>query len=159
MKKKRSVFLVILVVLLTLVGIFEAVLFATYKWQLIDRTVEIIFYDSKSEPTPSNSILQVGSQETPIMTTPTRSIDPFPTIPIIIIEISPNPTVVALPSYQPTAAPVQSTPISQTVYITKTGSKYHSAGCQYLRNSKIPISLSTAKAQGYTPCKICRHGR
>lgn len=41
------------------------------------------------------------------------------------------------------------------VYITNTGEKYHSAGCQYLSKSKIPISLSDAKAEGYTPCSRC----
>ncbi len=44
---------------------------------------------------------------------------------------------------------------SQTVYITRTGSKYHHSGCQYLRQSQIPISLSDAKASGYSPCSRC----
>lgn len=43
-----------------------------------------------------------------------------------------------------------------TVYITATGSKYHRSGCRYLRQSKYSISLSNAKAQGYTPCSVCR---
>ena len=42
-----------------------------------------------------------------------------------------------------------------TVYITKTGEKYHSSGCQYLKKSKITISESSAIAQGYTPCSKC----
>ncbi|MCF6466390.1 ComEC/Rec2 family competence protein [Clostridium sp. Cult2] len=42
-----------------------------------------------------------------------------------------------------------------TVYITNTGSKYHRSGCRYLKKSKIPIKLSEAKSQGYTPCKVC----
>ena len=41
------------------------------------------------------------------------------------------------------------------VYITKTGSKYHRAGCRYLSQSCIPIKLSDAIAQGYTPCSVC----
>ena len=40
------------------------------------------------------------------------------------------------------------------VYVTKTGTKYHSAGCRYLSKSCIPISLSDAK-NGYSPCSIC----
>ena len=44
---------------------------------------------------------------------------------------------------------------SVTVYVTNTGSKYHKAGCSYLRQSKIAISLSEAKAEGYTPCSRC----
>lgn len=42
-----------------------------------------------------------------------------------------------------------------TVYITKSGEKYHADGCRYLSKSKIPISLSEAKSEGYTPCKVC----
>ncbi len=45
--------------------------------------------------------------------------------------------------------------IAQTVYITKTGSKYHSDGCRYLSRSCIPISLSEAKSEGYDPCSVC----
>ncbi len=47
-------------------------------------------------------------------------------------------------------------PYDPIVYITKTGSKYHSAGCRYLKSSCIPIKLSEAKARGYTPCSVCR---
>lgn len=43
-----------------------------------------------------------------------------------------------------------------TVYITKTGKKYHSATCSSLRKSKISISLADAIAQGYEPCKRCK---
>lgn len=46
---------------------------------------------------------------------------------------------------------------SVTVYITKTGSKYHRAGCQYLRKSKIAISLEEAK-RSYEPCSKCKPG-
>jgi Putative peptidoglycan-binding domain-containing protein len=42
-----------------------------------------------------------------------------------------------------------------TVYITRTGSKYHRAGCRYLRQSQIAISLSDAKKEGYEPCSVC----
>jgi hypothetical protein len=41
------------------------------------------------------------------------------------------------------------------VYVTKTGTKYHRDGCQYLRQSKIPMPLSQA-AQMYEPCSRCR---
>ena len=42
-----------------------------------------------------------------------------------------------------------------TVYITKSGEKYHLDGCSSLRKSKIPVSLEDAKARGYEPCKNC----
>lgn len=44
---------------------------------------------------------------------------------------------------------------SAIVYVTKTGKKYHSAGCSYLKNGKIEMTLTDAKAQGYTPCSRC----
>jgi hypothetical protein len=44
---------------------------------------------------------------------------------------------------------------AQTVYITRTGKKYHREGCRYVATSKIPISLKDAKAKGYTACKVC----
>ncbi|WP_085833829.1 ComEC/Rec2 family competence protein [Clostridium merdae] len=61
-------------------------------------------------------------------------------------------------------APVEKTPEvtapatenkSYTVYITKTGGKYHTGGCRYLKKSKIAISLSDAQSQGYEPCSVC----
>ena len=42
-----------------------------------------------------------------------------------------------------------------TVYITKTGEKYHRAGCRYLAKSCIAIGLADAKAAGYGPCSVC----
>lgn len=45
------------------------------------------------------------------------------------------------------------------VYITRTGHKYHRAGCRYLRQSKIAISLNNAINAGYTPCSVCRPPR
>ena len=46
----------------------------------------------------------------------------------------------------------------RTVYVTNTGEKYHSAGCSSLRKSSIPMSISDAQAQGYTPCGNCNPG-
>jgi hypothetical protein len=42
-----------------------------------------------------------------------------------------------------------------TVYVTKTGHKYHRAGCQYLKSSAIKMSRSEAIKGGYAPCKKC----
>jgi hypothetical protein len=44
----------------------------------------------------------------------------------------------------------------ETVYITRTGKKYHRAGCSSLSKSSIPISKSDAEARGYGPCSRCR---
>lgn len=42
-----------------------------------------------------------------------------------------------------------------TVYVTRTGAKYHRDGCRYLSKSKIPISLEDARRR-YGPCSVCR---
>jgi endonuclease YncB( thermonuclease family) len=42
---------------------------------------------------------------------------------------------------------------SVTVYATRSGGKYHRAGCRYLKSS-IPMSLDAAKAR-YSPCSVC----
>ena len=43
-----------------------------------------------------------------------------------------------------------------TVYITKTGTKYHLYGCDSLSKSCISIPRAEAIAKGYTPCKVCK---
>lgn len=45
---------------------------------------------------------------------------------------------------------------AQTVYVTKTGTKYHKESCHYLRQSKYPISLKDAKGKAYESCKVCK---
>lgn len=47
---------------------------------------------------------------------------------------------------------------SRTVYITNTGSKYHSGGCRHLKKSKIAIGYDEARSQGYEPCGVCSPG-
>lgn len=42
------------------------------------------------------------------------------------------------------------------VYVTRTGIRYHLGSCRHLHSSKIPIEINEAKAEGYTPCKVCR---
>lgn len=45
---------------------------------------------------------------------------------------------------------------SQTVYVTKTGEKYHKSTCKYLKYSKKEITLKKAKELGYISCKVCK---
>jgi len=44
---------------------------------------------------------------------------------------------------------------NETVYVTKTGKKFHRAGCPSLRYSAIAMKRWEAIAKGYSPCKIC----
>ncbi len=53
------------------------------------------------------------------------------------------------PASEPAPPPAEKQEV--TVYITKSGSKYHRLGCRYLSKSCIPISLEDAKARGYGP--------
>jgi len=47
---------------------------------------------------------------------------------------------------------------SQVVYRTRTGKKYHRAGCSYLK-SKIETTVSDAQAMGLGPCSRCNPPR
>jgi micrococcal nuclease len=42
-----------------------------------------------------------------------------------------------------------------TVYVTKTGSKYHCEGCRFLAKSKIPIEMKDARKK-CGPCSVCK---
>jgi competence protein ComEC len=57
---------------------------------------------------------------------------------------------VALPVPPQPSTQTQPDPKAQTVYVTRTGKKYHRDGCRYLAASKSPMSLKDAKAKGYT---------
>ena len=55
---------------------------------------------------------------------------------------------------QPSVSDVQ----SQVVYRTRTGSKYHRAGCSYLK-SIIETTVSEAQTMGLGPCSRCNPPR
>jgi hypothetical protein len=44
--------------------------------------------------------------------------------------------------------------VETTVYVTRTGSKYHRGGCRYLRSSAIATSLADAR-HSYSACSVC----
>lgn len=98
-----------------------------------------------------NSIKPSSNTGTP---TPTTTISTPTSTPTTVTATS-TPTVTSTPlTISATPTPTLSSD-SSIVYITKTGEKYHKSGCRYLARSKIPISLSNAKARGYTPCSVC----
>jgi hypothetical protein len=51
-------------------------------------------------------------------------------------------------------AAVPGTSEQVTVYVTRTGTKYHRDGCSALSKSRIPISLAEATSR-YSPCSRC----
>jgi len=42
------------------------------------------------------------------------------------------------------------------VHATRTGQRYHRAGCRSLSKSDIPMTRAQAEAKGLTPCKVCK---
>lgn len=42
-----------------------------------------------------------------------------------------------------------------TVYITRTGARYHKQGCSSLRRSSMAVSRSQALKSGLSPCRRC----
>jgi hypothetical protein len=44
---------------------------------------------------------------------------------------------------------------TETVYVTRTGEKYHRQSCRYLANSSIPMALGEASRR-YGACKVCK---
>jgi micrococcal nuclease len=59
------------------------------------------------------------------------------------------------PSQIMPAMPTPSKENDITVYVTKTGKKYHLDTCSYLSKSSTPIKLQDAKTRGYGPCGKC----
>lgn len=97
------------------------------------------------------TINTIATEVQPRAPSTTVSTSPAPT-PAVSVAPSPTPTTPAVVT--PTPPPKQ-TNQEVTVYITRTGKKYHRDGCRYLSRSKIPISLSDAESEGYGPCSVC----
>ena len=45
---------------------------------------------------------------------------------------------------------------AQSIYVTKTGEKYHKGSCHFLKNSKKEISFEKAQQLGFTACSVCK---
>jgi hypothetical protein len=55
-----------------------------------------------------------------------------------------------------TSVEAQQDPAKITVYITRTGEKYHREGCRHLSRSKIATTLKEAVARGFGACSVCK---
>lgn len=67
------------------------------------------------------------------------------------------PAVTSSPSTSTQSAETEATsePTTSVVYVTETGTKYHRAGCSYLKKSSIQMSKQDAISKGYTACSKC----
>ncbi|HEY8535915.1 MAG TPA: hypothetical protein VIL25_05680, partial [Vicinamibacterales bacterium] len=75
---------------------------------------------------------------------------------LLVLWLVPAPGWVAPPALAaeaPAIAPADDG--ETTVYVTRTGKKYHRDGCRSLARSRIPMKLSEA-ARRYGPCAVCR---
>lgn len=107
---------------------------------------------SVTEPeTVAGEIPEVNAESAEVIT-PEAEVVVAPVAEVVVPVAVVEPT----PSYTDDTA--NSAQVETIVYVTKTGSKYHSAGCQYLSKSSIPISLSDARAS-YSPCSKCNPPR
>ncbi len=57
------------------------------------------------------------------------------------------------PTETPEATP--SAGNDDTVYVTRTGRKYHKEGCRFLSKSKVPMKRNEA-VERYEPCGVCK---
>ena len=108
-----------------------------------------LFQENSATPSPTAPPAETVSP------TPETTVTAAPTAQATTAK--PNATVkpTAKPTVKPSTAPPKTKTSTETVYITKTGEKYHRNGCQYLRKSKIAIDKSKAIAQGYSACSKC----
>ena len=75
---------------------------------------------------------------------------------LVALGVGPEPLVhIAEHAGLTLAADAQQDPAATTVYVTRTGQKYHRDGCRYLSSSMIPMSLKEA-ALRYTACSVCK---
>lgn len=117
-----------------------------------------------NNPTPTlDKVGTVSATLTPITPSPIPTISPTPeATPTPALTPQPTPSPTPIPTVAPTPTPKVVMQPSEnkevTVYITKTGEKYHTGNCRYLSKSKIPINLSDAK-KSYSPCSVCNPPR
>ena len=56
----------------------------------------------------------------------------------------------------PEASETHASSDSDIVYATETGDRYHRHDCRFLRKSAIGMTRADAKAQGLSPCEVCK---
>ncbi|MCA9304318.1 MAG: thermonuclease family protein [Phycisphaerales bacterium] len=75
-------------------------------------------------------------------------VDPAPEVPVP----EPMPELLPVPKVVPTA--IAPTP-ERTVFLTKSGSKYHTKDCRYYSPGCTEVPISEARKE-HEPCKVCK---
>ena len=79
----------------------------------------------------------------------------FPSSRIIAAQSLPVKVDQSTPVNIPQQPKAQVAQQNDIVHITRTGKKYHRAGCRYLNQSDIPVTREQAIRMGLTPCSVC----
>ena len=64
------------------------------------------------------------------------------------------------PEPEPTAPPPDVDPVTETVYRTTHGERYHRPNCHHIKGrDTFSFSITEAREQGLTPCRTCNPGQ
>lgn len=134
-------------------------LFKKVNWKketkIIVASVSVLFVmisgaigSSGTEATPdANNTSQLVANVT---IAPTES----SVIPTAEPTLEPTEVPTLTPTIAPTPEPTQEQQETM-VYITESGTKYHTAGCSYLKDSVSEVTLDSAKSRGCSACSRC----
>ena len=127
--------------------LFLAIAPTTDNNKELETTTTEITTETTTEETTTTTVATTTSTTTTETTTVEITTEPPTSAPVVSSNNSSS-------SYNDSAVSDNST--ANTVYIGKTGSKYHRQTCRTLKGNGSAISLSDAKSQGRTACKICK---
>ncbi len=91
--------------------------------------------------------------ETVISSAPEQNIE---SASVISETPEPSPTETDKPNTADTVSVTTHAQAGSTVYLTKSGTKFHRDGCSSLSKSKIAISYEDAVERGFEPCGRCK---
>lgn len=134
----------------------------SYLFSSIGLVIAFILFLTVAPTTNNNKELETTTTEVTTETTTVATTTSTTTTETTTVKITTEPPTSAPvvssnnygSSYNDSAVSDNST--ASTVYIGKTGSKYHRQNCRTLKGNGSAISLSDAKSQGRTACKICK---
>jgi competence protein ComEC len=141
-------------IILALVGALALAAFAGYAWYDISKS-------DNRQPAQAPANYFGSDKAAPLPQTGPPTATPLVSAPAVAqsfhfkaAEPAPEQSPVAVPIVNQPNIPASGETENVTVYVTRTGSKYHSAGCRYLAQSSSPMLLSEASAR-YGPCSVC----
>jgi len=112
----------------------------SYYWTGSAKTYEVVLDDGiVSEVRYSSTVLYPVAEDIPE-----------------IIETETSALIEATITTEKSTEALTQAPTEKTVYITKTGTKYHKSSCSHVKDGCTAILLSEAQRNGYEPCGVCK---